>query len=459
MRGTALALLLAVGAADAQTAATLTQRSRRYLVDLVRINTTNPPGNETRVAEYLKQVADSNGIAAELLGDKPARLNFIARLPATVRGTSKPLLLMAHSDVVPADPSLWTVAPFSAELREGYFYGRGTQDDKSLLAAELAVLVELKQNNIPLSRDIILLSEADEEAGSTGMSWLVQNAWNKLDAEFALNEGGDAFDTRNGVRVFQIQTTEKIPTRIILTARGTAGHGSLPRADNAVVHLSRAIVRLADYEAPVQLNATTRRYLNDIAALPDYRWLQPILPRLESKATALAAAHEIAAKDSELNAMLRTSVSPTMLQAGMKVNVIPNEAVAQVDVRRLPTETRQEVEARLRAAINDPAVTIAPEGGQEMPATEPSSMTTPLYLALQKLFQQSRPGSLVVPFMSRGATDGSFLRQKGMAVYGVPIFVRDGESRAHGNDERISPENLAQGTELLYKIVTAVAAQ
>jgi acetylornithine deacetylase/succinyl-diaminopimelate desuccinylase-like protein len=367
---------------------------------------------------------------------------------------------MAHTDVVPADPSQWTIPPFSATLRDGYIYGRGTQDDKSLLAAELAVLVELKLRNVELRRDVILLSEADEEAGSTGITWLVRNAFEKIQAEFALNEGGAGLDTKSGRRIYQIQTSEKIPTRVILTAKGTAGHGSLPRADNPVVHLARAITRLADAGEPVQLNTTTRRYLSEISKLPDYQWLQPLLPKLESGTAATEAADQIAARDQELNAMLRASVSPTMLGAGMKVNVIPNKATAQVDVRRLPNETRQEIEARFRNIINDPAVNISPEPGQDMPATEPSSLTTELYLAMEKVFQQAGPNALVVPFMSRGATDGSYLRQKGMAVYGVPLFQREGgESRAHGNDERISPENFARGTELLYKIVTAVAAQ
>jgi len=158
--------------------------------------------------------------------------------------------------------------------------------------------------------------------------------------------------------------------------------------------------------------------------------------------------------------MLRTSVSPTMLQAGLKVNVIPNSAQAQVDVRRLPTETREEVEARFRRVINDPAVEISPEQGQDMPATEPSSLTTQLYTAMEKVFSQAHAHAVVAPYMSRGATDGSFLRQKGMAVYGVPLFLREGgESRAHGNDERISPDSLANGTELLWKIVLAAAAE
>ena len=447
-------------ASSAQQAPALQDRARRYLVDLVRIDTTNPPGNETRAAEYLKQAAAANGIASELLGEKPARLNFVARLPARSHGveTPLPLLLMAHSDVVPADPSQWSVAPFSAALRDGYIYGRGTQDDKSLLAAELAVLVELKLRNVPLRRDVILLSEADEEAGSTGITWLSQHAWDKIRAEFALNEGGAGLDTKSGRRIYQIQTSEKIPTRVILTAKGTAGHASLPRADNPVVHLARAITRLADAGQPVQLTTTTRRYLSEISKLPDYQWLLPILPKLEDGKSE--AADQIAVRDPELNAMLRASVSPTMLGAGMKVNVIPNQATAQVDVRRLPNETRPEIEARFRNIINDPAISISPEPGQDMPATEPSSLTTELYAAMEKVFKEASPNALVVPFMSRGATDGSYLRQKGMAVYGVPLFLREGgESRAHGNDERISPQHFASGVELLYKIVTAVAAQ
>jgi acetylornithine deacetylase/succinyl-diaminopimelate desuccinylase-like protein len=450
-------LLLISLTAIAQEPASLGARAQHYLVDLVRINTTNPPGNETRVAEYLKRVAVANGISGELLGDKPTRLSFVARLPATARGAdnARPMLLIAHSDVVPADRSQWTVDPFSAELREGYIYGRGAQDDKSLLAAELAVLVELKRRGVELKRDVILLSESDEEAGSTGINWLIHNAYGKIDAEFALNEGGVALDVRSGARIYQVQTSEKIPTRVVLTAKGTAGHGSLPRPDNPVVHLARAITRLADLAQPVQLNTTTRRYLSDISKLPDYAWLAPLLPKLEHESTAIATADEIEARDPELNSMLRTAVSPTMLAAGLKVNVIPNKATAQVDVRRLPNETRQEIETRFRNAINDPAVTISPEPGQEMPATEPSSLTTALFLAMEKVFREANPKALVTPYMSRGATDGSYLRQKGMAVYGAPIFAREGgESRAHGNDERISPENLAHGTELLWKIVT-----
>ncbi len=434
----------------------LGESTRKYLSDLIRLDTSNPPGNETRVAMYLKQVVEAQGIACEVLGDDPKRLNFVARLKGTGEG-GRPLLMMAHSDVVPVDRKQWTVEPFAALVKDGYMYGRGATDTKSLLAAELAVFLELKRSGVKLKRDVIFLSEADEEAGSLGIQWLIKNAYAKIDAEFAINEGGSAADTTSQTRVFQIQTSEKIPTRVVLTGRGTAGHGSLPRADNAVVHLARAITRLAEADQPVRLNTTTRRYLNEFAKLPEYQWLQPQLAKLESETTSQAAANQIREHETEMDAILRTTVSPTMLAAGMKINVIPNSAEAQVDVRRLPNETQQEVIARFRRIINDPAVDVMPAAGQEMPATEPSSLTTVLYKTMEKTFLASSKKPVVVPFMSRGATDGSFLRQKGMAVYGAPVFVRDGrESRSHGNDERIELENLARGAGLLWGIVTGV---
>jgi acetylornithine deacetylase/succinyl-diaminopimelate desuccinylase-like protein len=451
-----LLILLLPWLAAAQDTSALADRARKYLEEMLRLDTTNPPGNETRVAAYLKRVAEQEGIACELLGDEPARLNFVARLRGS--GARRPLLLMAHSDVVPADRSQWSVDPFSGALRDGFLYGRGAQDDKSLLAAELAVMVELKRQALPLARDIILLSEADEEAGSTGIQWLVSHAWPKINADFAVNEGGFALDTPSGLRLFQIQTSEKIPTRAILTAQGTAGHGSLPRPDNPVVRLARAITRLADADQPVRLNTTTRRYLAALAQLEDYGWLAPLVPKLNHAQTAVSTANQIRERDAELDAQLRTTISPTMLSAGAKVNVIPNVAEAQVDIRRLPNETREEIMARLRRIINDNAVRIAPAPGQDMPATEPSSLTTVLYKKMEEVFQRSAKGAVVVPYMQRGATDGSYLRQKGMAVYGVPLFVReDRESRAHGNDERISLRSLEAGTKLLWEIVLAVS--
>ena len=455
-RAQAIAALVCLAGVAAWAQDTMASRARKYLAELVHLDTTNPPGNETRVAQYIRSVLDAEGVPCELLGGDTRRLNAVARLAGS--GKHRPLLLMAHSDVVPADQTQWSANVFSAELRDGFLYGRGSQDDKSLLAVELAVLTELKRTNATMHRDVILLSESDEEAGSTGMQWMIDNAWPKIDAEFALNEGGFAMDLPSGRRIYQIQTTEKVPTRAILRARGTAGHGSLPRADNPVVALSRAIVKLAEAEQPVRLNATTRRYLTTLATLEEFHWLGPLLPGIEKSRSASGAGAAIRNTDAEIDAQLRTTISPTMLSAGSKVNVIPNSAEAQLDIRRLPDETSEEVFARLRRVIHDNSVEISPAPGQEMPATEPSSISTALYKTMEAVFAQASPHALIVPYMQRGATDGSFLRQKGMAVYGVPVFLReDRESRAHGNDERISLRNVDTATGLLWQIVTRVA--
>jgi acetylornithine deacetylase/succinyl-diaminopimelate desuccinylase-like protein len=447
-------ILLSASAALAQSAGGL---SAGYLRDLIRLDTSNPLGNETRVANYLKAVAEKEGIPAELARGDSQRLNFIARLRGS--GKLRPLLLMAHSDVVPVDRSQWTVDPFAAVEKGGYIYGRGAEDDKQLLAAELAVLVDLKHRKVALDRDIILLSEADEEAGALGATWVVEHAFPKIDDEFALNEYSYTLITQSGIPVVQIQTAEKIPTRFKLVAHGTAGHGSLPRDDNPVLHLARAIVKLSDADEPVRLNSTTRAYFREIAKLPDYAWLAPMIPKLENAATSSQAANEVRARNAELGAMLRFTMSPTMLNAGLKIDVIPNAAEVQVDGRRLPDETHEEIFARVMRIIDDPAITIEPPERPEQPATEPSSLTTPLYAAMQAVFLAAMPNAIIVPFLMRGTTDGAFLRAKGMAVYGVPIFRKDGELRMHGNDERISLVNLRTGTELLGKIVLKVASK
>jgi acetylornithine deacetylase/succinyl-diaminopimelate desuccinylase-like protein len=424
---------------------------------MIRLAAVNPPGGETRVARYLETEARRYGIECEVIGDNPDRLNFVARLRGN--GSKRPLLLMAHSDVVPADPSQWSVPPFSAAVRDGFIYGRGAVDTLGLLAAELSVMVELKQRGVQLSRDLILVSESDEESGSTGIRWLVRNAYPKIEAEFGLNEGGACLRLPGGTALYQIQTAEKIPTRVTLTARGTAGHASLPRADNPVVHVARALTRLADADQPVRLNATTRRYLDEISALPSYQWLQTQIPDLDQMARSGAAAAVIRSKSPEVAAILSTTVSPTMLEAGLKINVIPNAAVARVDVRRLPTESKEEILARFRQIVNDPSVEVALETGDSMPPTEPSSLTTELFKTMEEVFRAAAGGNAVVtPAMSRGATDSAFLREKGVAMYGVPVFESNlGESLAHGNNERLAIDNLSRGTGLLLEIVSRVA--
>jgi acetylornithine deacetylase/succinyl-diaminopimelate desuccinylase-like protein len=450
----ALFALAAIGVADDNRS--LPDRARQYLVDLVKIDSSNPPGNETAVAQYLKQVADSHAISCDLVGNDPKRLNFIARLKGS--GHGRPLLLVAHTDVAPAERSQWTVDPFSGEQRNGFIYGRGTQDDKSLLAAEIAVMVEIKRRNIKLGRDVILLAEADAEGNAAGIQWILQHGYAKIDAEFALNEGGAIVETKDGPKIFEVETTQKVPTRLVLTARGTAADAGLPRADNPNTHLVRALSKLSETEQPARLGFTTRRYLRELSKTPEYAWLAPVVRSLENPATAQAAAAQIRAKDPELDAMLRTTVALTMLKAGTKNNVIPNVAEAQVDVRRMPSEARDDLIARFKQLINDPTIEIAVAPGTQIPSADPSSLSTALYQAMTRAIGRTYPRDVVVPVLGRGATDSTFLRAHGMATYGVPVFVREpGEPRSHGNDERISPKSLEDGVELLWQIVLEIA--
>ena len=230
-------------------------------------------------------------------------------------------------------------------------------------------MVEIKRRNIKLGRDVILLSEADDEGNSTGIQWMLAHQYQKIDADFALNEGGSILETKDGPKIFEVETTEKIPTHLILTSKGTAADSSMPRADNPITHLNRALLKLSETEQPVKLSPTTRRYLREISRVAEYSWLSPLIRSLDNPNAAIqqAAASQIRAKDPELDAMLRTTVVTTALQAGAKSNVIPNTAVAQVDARRLPNESREDLIARLRQIINDPAVEVALRAGPAGP--------------------------------------------------------------------------------------------
>ncbi len=444
-------LLLLASVAAAEDNRSLGDRTRQYLTDLVRLDTSNPPGNETRVADYLKQAADNFGIPSEKLGSDPKRMNFVARLKGSGKG--RPLLLLAHSDVYPVtDAKQWTADAFGGELKNGFIYGRGTVSAKSLLAAEMAVMVEIKRRNLKLNRDVILVSEADEESGMQGIQWLIQNAWSKIDAEFALNEGGLLMETKDGTKVFGIQIIEKVPMRVVLTARGSVGTAAVPRPDNPIVRSLEAVSRLVNADQPVYLNPTTRRYLSTLAELSDYSWLKPLLPKLQNASTAQAAAAQVHMHSIELDAMLHTTIAPTS----------PISAEAQIDVFRMPqSETREDVLARLRQIVGDSSVDVAFAPGPPMPTPPPSSRMTALYTSMERAIERVYPHDVVVtPFMSRAATDSGFLRSRGVPVYGVPLFLREaGDARARNTDERIAPKSLEDGVELLWQIVLETAGE
>lgn len=451
-----LALVLGLLQGADQDNRSLAERTRLYLVELVRLDTSNPPGNETKAAEYLKQVADSYDIPNELLGTDPKRLSFVARLKGS--GRAKPLLLFAHTDVAAADRAQSSADLSAAAIRGAYMYGRGTQDGKSMLAAEMAVMVEIKRRHMQLDRDLILVAAADETANSAGIQYLTQRHWAKIEAETAIEEGGGVVQTPDAKLLMQVETAEKVPLRVIVTAHGTPGDGVVPRPDNAIVHLAAALEKLAAAEQPVRMNSAIRRYFREMATLPAYHWLAPLVPRLDNAATAASAANQIWAKDPQLGAILRTTISPTMLKAGTKASLIPATAEAQLDVQRLPGETRDDILTRFRQIVHDPAVDVTAQGAP-IPVFEPSPVNSMLFAAIEKAASILYPrAATVIPYMSLNSSAGTYLRARGVATYGVPLFRYEGVvNREHGPEEKIGLKDLDEGVELLWQIVLGAA--
>src|SRR4051812_39406198 len=293
---------------------------------LIQIDTTSPPGNETRAAEYLKQVLDSEGIPAQILTLETGRGNVVARLKGN--GSKKPMLLMGHLDTVGVQKEKWTVDPFSALRKGGYIYGRGTVDDKDKVTSALMVMLLLKRMNVPLDRDVIFLGEAGEEGGANvGIGFMVDQHWSEIECEYAITEGGSMSSRDGKVRTVEIATTEKVPRGVKLIAHGQSGHGSRPRLDNPLIHLSQAVAAVSTNQPPMRLNDTTRTYFERLATIsaPDeaFRYNHISDPAHLSEIQSYFAKHE-----PNHYSILRTSVVPTILKAGFRSNVIPSEAEA-----------------------------------------------------------------------------------------------------------------------------------
>src|SRR6476619_7184946 len=262
-------LLMLVGLSHAQAAPDFTAAQTeavKFLGELVKIDTSNPPGNETRAAEYIKGVLAAEGITAQIFESVPGRGNVVARIKGT--GKKKPLLLMGHLDVVGVERARWTLDPFAATIKDGYLYGRGAIDDKAMDAANLEVFLLLHRMKLPLDRDVILLAEAGEE-GTTqfGIDFMVEKHWGEIACEYAFNEGGDIVEENGEVQYVAVSTTQKVPRGFSLIAKGTSGHGSAPRVDNAIAHLAGAVDKVARWEAPMRLNETTRRFFQQMAQI------------------------------------------------------------------------------------------------------------------------------------------------------------------------------------------------
>jgi acetylornithine deacetylase/succinyl-diaminopimelate desuccinylase-like protein len=426
---------------------------------LVKIDTSNPPGNETKAATLIKEMLDKEGIPSELFEAQPGRANLVARLKGS--GAKKPILLMGHTDVVGVERDKWTFDPFGGTIKDGYVYGRGSSDDKGMTSACLEVFLLLHRLKVPLQRDVIFLAEADEEAGGgSGINYMVQNHWDKIESEFALNEGGTIHEKDGKVQYVGVATTEKVPRGMTVRAKGTSGHGSMPRLDNPITHLAAAIAKIGNWQPPMRLNETTRAFFQRLAKVSPPEEAKLFLALEDPKATA-AAQETLRSTNITYNSMLRTSVVPTIIKGGFRSNVIPADAEATLDVRALPDEDIPKLIETLKQLVNDPAITIERTSGAAAgrPAPPPSGLQTDMFHALESAQAKVFPGVVTVPIMLTGATDSAQLRVKGVQAYGLGSVASDRERGAvHGNDERLSVEGLGKFVQLMYNAVTDVAA-
>jgi acetylornithine deacetylase/succinyl-diaminopimelate desuccinylase-like protein len=456
-------LLLFISCATAQQAGqasaapdlnAIREETVQILAGLIKIDTSNPPGNETKAAQYIKVLLDREGIASEIVESAPGRGSVIARLKGS--GKKKPLLLMGHIDVVGVEREKWSVDPFGGVIKDGFIYGRGASDDKGMVAANLAVLLQLHRSKLPLDRDVIYLAEAGEE-GTTeyGMDFVVEKHWDKIAAEYAINEGGD-FSLENGkLRYAGVSTTEKLPRGLRLVARGSSGHGSMPRLDNPIVHLAAAVAKVGAWQPPMRLNDTTHAFFARLATISPSEEAQ-----LYRNVERPEVQEKLRTTKIRFNSMLRTSISPNIIRGGFRSNVIPAEAEAYLDVRALPDEDIDALIQTLRKLIDDPAVEVLRRPDvRQRPAAAPSSFDNEMFHALERAQQKVFAGSVTLPVMQVGATDSAQLRARGVQAYGISIPKAEEESRrVHGIDERISIDALGKFVDYLWTAVVDVAA-
>lgn len=437
----------------------LGQEALGWLADLIKINTSNPPGNEEAVAKYIATLLQREGISSEILPLGAGRSALVARLRSTaIADPSRALLLVAHMDVVGVDRARWTVDPFGAVMKDGYLYGRGAVDDKGMLAANLAAFVSLKRTNARLNRDVIFLATCDEEAfGDASIKALIAKNWDKFAAGFAINEGGVVVAKGGKVQYTAVQASEKVTYNVDVVARGTSGHASIPLKDNAVVHLAAAIEKIANYSAPVHYTAVTRRYFEGIAPLQDDelgKWIRS----LDTSDRGEHAARVISDANPAWSAMLRDTISPTMVNAGVRANVIPAEARATLNIRLLPGDTISSLLSELNKLVNDPQVKFEVQQNAGL-AAPTSSLETDFYNAIVKAAAQEFGGAPVLPYQSTWGTDSAQLRLHNVQAYGLVPFPLSEEDlkRMHGDDERIPVAAFTKGVDLMVRIVNEFA--
>lgn len=433
----------------------LTAEAQTWLTDLMRINTTNPPGNEMEAAKYVQNVLQKENIPAEVLEMKPGRSIVVARLQAgPLPDSARALLLVAHLDVVGVDRAKWSVDPFAAVQKDNYIYGRGAIDDKGMVAANLAAFIGLKRSGTRLSRDVIFLADDDEEqGGDASIKAVIDRYWDKIACGFALNEGGNVVLQNGKVQYVGVQTSEKVAYNVTVTATGTSGHASVPQRDNPVVHLAAAVQKVGTLETPLHLLTMTRRYFEQLAPVEDEdiaKWIRA----LDTSDRADLAALRLAGMNPMWNSMLRDTIAPTELSAGVRVNVVPPQASANLNIRLLPGNSIQDVIEQMQKAVNDPQIkfTVEPDAGPSAPS---SSLTSELYQTIERVAPQQFSGAMVVPYLSPWYTDSSYLRVHNVQSYGlVPFPLTEADIlRMHGDDERIPIASFRAGVDFLYKAV------
>ena len=428
--------------------------------ELVEINTVTATGDTARAAEAMAARLRAAGFSesdVQVFTPAPRKGNLVARLRGT--GARKPILLLAHLDVVEARAEDWSVDPFKLIEKDGYFYGRGTADDKFMASAFVANLIRYKQDGYKPDRDIIVALETDEEIldrDALGIQWLLKNHRDLIDAEFALNEGGPV-GLKHGKPIrISVQTSEKISLSYQLEVKNRGGHSSLPRADNAIYRLAEGLVRLSKFSFPFKLNETTRAYFARTAEFENEQVAADIRSVISSRPDPAALSLTRLSANPVYNAQLRTTCVATLLEGGHAYNALPQAARATVNCRIMPGEPVEEVTATLKRVLADDQISLTQIGEPVLSA--PSALHEEIMGTIAKLSAEFWPGAPIVPTMSAGATDGSYLRNAGIPTYGHSGLASDvDDNRAHGRDERVLVKSFYDGQEYLYRLVRMLA--
>ena len=432
------------------------------LQDLIRLDTSNPPGHEGQIDELLAAKLRPLGFEITIVPTPEAgKSHLIARLRGD--GSRRPVLLASHADVVGVERDKWTVDPFAAIVKDGHVYGRGAIDFKGGIAVFARAVMQLAEKKVSLARDVIFVVEADEEAAPYNTTWLAQTHWADMDCEFALNEGGWIIADENGkVQYVSISTADKSSIAVILTGHGLSTHSSMPRPDSAIFALSKAMARLANYETQVQLIPSTRQFFSTLAKTstpPLSRYFRDLVG---TDPAAIVRADREISKDPLLHAIMRNTLAPVLMNAGFRSNVIPGSADATINVRIVPGTDPNDIVRDFKRVIDDPSVSVRLSTPSTGPSSiQPSSEDTDLYRALERQAKAIFGGAEVTPYLFQAGTDAGAWRTRGVPVYGIypyPITA-DELTRMHGNDEKVSIESLRLGTDMIYNTLIDVAAK